>query len=489
MRYLPLLFIVLMACNQSHEHELPEYVFEQPGQPIPDPRPTPPTAPAGFQGVDNVEQSILDDLGNLDSDTERKESRYFIGCERSNNGQDLDEYTQGINRGINQLSSERELFYATPVGGGGCIYRVDLSKIGWTKSDWNLIADADVLQFKTQTVRGKTIQFLTQAKRPYLFGSSGLLAAYEGDAIADRGGKIYYTLMNQAADTTAFLASEDVDRQSQVNDEEAMFSGFSSSQIALGKTRIINVFESKNGACIGTLDTALGGDDIFKNPFSVELTKAGQVNGAVVSNKLFKHDAQEWICSLPNGLFANYRLNNAADVAQSIAPGNVVVNLQGAANNIDTQIRVGDCMTCHYKESAILGFKDQLRAHLTTNPAFNNAEKKLGQIFFRFDKITAKVSELNNNHARAMTELKVTAKEDPLWNVVLKQLRKEMTIDQVAAFMLLDTRTFTERLRGSPQSSQIFGNLISGGTVSLATLSQNFTVLSLETQAYEDENL
>jgi uncharacterized protein (DUF1697 family) len=316
-----------------------------------------------------------------------------------------------------------------------------------------------------------------------------MLTAYEGDAVADKRGAVYYTLMNQPANTTQFLAQRGVDRQAQVNEEEAMFSGFSSSQIALGKTRMIAVFESDNGACISTYDTQLGGDDIFKNPFTLELVQAGQINGAKVSNKIYRHDAQEHICSLPNGLFAEYRLNDKADVGQSIAPGNVVINLQGASNNIDSQIRVGDCMTCHYKESAILGFKDQLRAHLTTNPAFNQAEKKLGQIFFRFDKITAKVAELNRNHSQAMDQLGITAKEDPLWNVVMKPLRKEMTIDQVAAYMLMDTITFTERLRGSAVSSQALGNLLSGGTVSLATLSQNFTVLSQEVAAFEDANL
>lgn len=64
-----------------------------------------------------------------------------------------------------------------------------------------------------------------------------------------------------------------------------------------------------------------------------------------------------------------------------------------------------------------------------------------------------------------------------------------MTIEQVAAYMLLDSVTFKERLRGAPISSQVFGNLLSGGSVNLATLSKNFKVLTEETAAYEDENL
>jgi hypothetical protein len=479
-------FLLIVSCNKRETLEVPGGYFPQPSQPIPEPREPP---RPGFQTVDLVESDILNDLENLNSDTQRTESRYFIGCDRHNNGESMNEFTQGVNRGINQLSSERELFYSTPIGGGECVYRVDLTKLGWTKQDWELIANNDVLQFQSKTVRNRNIQFLTQSRRPYIFGASALLTAYEGDAVADKRGAIYYSILRQDANTTNFLRDRGVDRQAIVNDEEAMFSGFSSSQIALGKTRMIAVFDSTDGVCISTYDTVLGGDDIFKNPFTLELARAGQVNNQQVTLRIFQHDAQEHICTRPNGLFAEYRLNDRADTGQSIAPANVVTNLQGAAANIDSQIRLGDCMVCHYKESAILGFQDQLRAHITSNPAFSNVEKKLGAIFFRFDKITARVAELNRAHARAMTELGITASEDPLWNVVMKPLRKEMTIEQVAAYMLLDSVTFKERLRGAPISSQVFGNLLSGGSVNLATLSKNFKVLTEETAAYEDENL
>ena len=487
----PLIMIIaLSGCIKSKKHDYNvEPPYEEPSEPIPPPREPWPGEPSNYQGTDNIEDAMVLDLQNLDSDTQRRRTRYFVGCERFNSGADMFEYEQGINRGINQLSSERELFFATPIGEGQCVYRIDLERIGWTKSDWNLLTRADVLNFDSKTIRNKTLQFLAQARRPYIFGSSGLLSAFEADTVADQKGKIYYTLTNQPALTGEYLASRGVDRQAQVNDQIAMYSGFSGSQISLGKTRLIAVFESDEGACIQTYDTTLGGDDIFTNPFTTELAAAGQINGGKLTNRVFRHNAQETICSLPNGLFGEYRLNDAADIGQSVAPGNVVINLQAAAQNIDSQIRVGDCSVCHYKESAILGFKDQLRSHITGNPVFNNAEKKLGQVFFRFDKITARVQELNNNHTRAMAELQITAKEDPLWNVVFKPLRKEMNADQVAALVFMDTVTFKDRLRGAAESSRTLGNLLSDGTINLSTLSQNFRTLTEEIAAFEDTQL
>jgi len=99
------------------------------------------------------------------------------------------------------------------------------------------------------------------------------------------------------------------------------------------------------------------------------------------------------------------------------------------------------------------------------------------------------VQELNNNHTRAMAELQITAKEDPLWNVVFKPLRKEMNADQVAALVFMDTVTFKDRLRGAAESSRTLGNLLSDGTINLSTLSQNFRTLTEEIAAFEDAQL
>jgi hypothetical protein len=294
------------------------------------------------------------------------------------------------------------------------------------------------------TIRNQNIQFLTQTRRPYVYGSSAMVTAYEGDAVAAKAGAVYYKLLKQNPNTVLFLRDQGIDRQVEVNDERALFSGFSQSQIALGKTRLIGIFESRDGLCVQTWDTKFGGDDLFTNPFTKELAAAGQVKG-------------------------------------------IVININGA--QIDPTIRMGDCSNCHYKEGAAIPFKDQLRAHIVGNAAFNTKEKNLARIFFQSDQISAKMDELNRAHSQALTSLGVTHTEDPLWNVVTKPIRQEMSVDQVAALFFLETPDFIERLKGTAISSQVFGSLSNGGTVSLATLSQNFATLVKEIAAFEDENL
>lgn len=482
-----LLMLGINACTPGTVREVQkvDVVYQKPGAPIP---PIREPAKAGFQNLDVIEDAILLDLQNLSSDRARRDARYFVGCDRTNLGENVSEFEQGIDRGINQLSRERELHKVTPIGPANCIFRIDLDAIGWTRFDWQLIEQNDVLFFVSKTIRNQNIQFLTQTQRPYLFGSSAMVTAYEGDAVSNKRGAVYYKLVRQNPNTVLFLRDEGIDRQREINDENALVSGFSQSQIALGKTRLVTVFESNNGWCFGTYDTRFGGDDLFTNPFTIELARAGQVNNQQVTDKVFKHDAQEWICTLANGLWGLYRLNGADDLAAAFAPNDVVINIQGA--KIDPTIRNGDCSNCHYKEAVAQPFRDQLRSHIITNSAFGNQEKNLARIFFQYDQITALMDQLNRSHSRALTTLGVTAAQDPLWNVVTAPLRAEMTIDQVAAYTILDTQTFAERLKGTAISSQVLGNLLTpGGTVSLATLSSNYRTLVDEIQAFADENL
>lgn len=486
-RLMLLLLMLNFACKPGtiREVQTQDVVYQKPTGQIP---PIREPVKAGFQNLDVIEDAILLDLQNLSSDRQRRDARYFIGCDRTNLGENVSEFEQGIDRGINQLSRERELHKITPIGPANCIYRIDLDAIGWTRFDWQTIEQNDVLFFVSKTIRNQNIQFLTQTQRPYLFGSSAMVTAYEGDNVANKNGAVYYKLVRQNPNTVLFLRDEGIDRQVEVNDENALFAGFSQSQIALGKTRMVSVYESNNGYCISTYDTKFGGDDLFTNPFTIELARAGQANNQQVTDKVFKHDAQEHICTLSNGLWGLYRLNGANDLAAAFAPNDVVININGA--KIDPTIRMGDCSNCHYKDAAAIPFRDQLRAHIITNSAFGNQEKNLARIFFNYDQITAILDQLNRSHARALTTLGITAAQDPLWNVVVAPLRTEMTIDKVASYTILDTQTFTERLKGTAISSQVLGNLLTpGGTVSLATLSANYRTLVDEIQAFADENL
>jgi hypothetical protein len=452
----------------------PRIVYQKPDTPIPEPRPVP---RPGFVNLDLLEDTITLDLQSLNSEAEQQRTRYLVGCDRHNNGVDLSTYEQGVNLAMNRLSAERFLTKTTPIGNANCIFRLDLDDYTITRTEWREVVEPNTLfDFQTFSTRGQLIQFLTQSRKPYIFGDE-ICMMFECDEVADKGGKVYYDLVDQAFNTQDFLAQQGVVIQDQVNDEDALYSGFSQSPIALGKTRLIGLFDSDNGFCLSTYDTALGGDDLFINPFSLELAIAAR------SNKLFRHDAQEHICTSNNGLTV-WRLNNAADQAEVEAPTNIVGNTS-STKDVDGSIRIGDCGNCHFDRIAI-PFADSILPHILGNSAFDADEKQIARDIFNYDRITAKIAEINRVNREALADLDITAEEDPQTYGVQIQIRREMNADQVAGKVFLPTEQFLQQLRGTELSSVAFGALLNGGTVNLATLSENFANLVAELNAFDD---
>jgi hypothetical protein len=402
----------------------------------------------------------------------------------SNRDVDLTLIKQAVDLGMNRLSREAFLNPVTPIGNSQCIYRIDLDDYTITRREWRLIENNTIFDFVPNSVRAQNIQFLTQARKPYIF-SFELCTMFECDEVADQAGRIYYDLVDQDIRTDRFLAQEGIILQDEVDNEDVVMAGFTQSQIALGKGRLILAVESNSGYCLATYDVAQGGDDIFTNPFIKELTLAG---GRFNSDKLLAHDAQEWICSLDNSLFGLWRLNNANDLAEVEAPTNIVLKV-GA--RIDGAIRIGDCSECHYKQVAIpFVAGDQISNHIQRNSAFDEFEKNLGEIFFNYDRLSAIIEEINRRNSFSLAELGVDgARGDPLTQNLFAPYRNEMNSAQVASLLLMTEEEFLLLLPGTEVSSQVLGNLINGGTISLQVLSDNFNTLTLELRAFEDADL
>jgi len=131
-------------------------------------------------------------------------------------------------------------------------------------------------------------------------------------------------------------------------------------------------------------------------------------------------------------------------------------------------------------------FSDQIGSFIIRNSAFDQNEKLLAEKFFRFDEMQAVIGDINRRNRSALDELGITGTQDPINEVIARPFRREMNASQVASMTFLTTEEFLERLAGTAISSQVFGNLVGGGTVSLATISANFETLSLELNLFQD---
>ena len=481
---------MVVACDSKVEERIVEVPIPQ----IPDGfepvEPVPIDPGASFIGFTVLEDQMILDLQNIPSNAQRQDSRYLVGCNRFNQGDDLTLFEQGVNKGINGISTEPQLERVRAIGVGDCIYRVRLSDYGITPREWARIEECLLLPLRISSVRNDAIRFLTQSRIPWVFAEDFFTFVANGDAVIDSRDRagitrncslIYYDLKEAPNNLDDFFVTRGVDVQGEYDDEEAVLQGFSQSGIALGKSRGVQFLQSTFGWCMSTFDSALGGDDMFVNPFPIEAVIAG--DGVQISDRVYQFDAMETICANPNSLYEDFYLNGAAKLAEFEAP-NDVVNQQ---NPIDPTIRLRDCSRCHH--DAAIEFTDQLGSHIANNPAFNLDERTRGAIFFSAIRAQAIMQEIDDQHNDALRKLGITAENDPVNEVLVDPFRNEMSASQIASFFLMPEQEFLRRLRASAISSVTFGNLLTGGRVSLAILSLNFITLSLEIQAYEDIEL
>lgn len=477
-------FVGFFACTPSKTVEV-----RQPGQQIPPPsRPIPPPVNPGelpdTMGLEIVEDQILLDLNTL-SDNDRLNARYLVTCNFYNEGgQDLAIARQGVNKGINSISTENNIERAETIGVGDCLQRIDLADYGLTFREWNAIGSNLLLRFVTQSVRGEQIQFLTQSLQPYVFASDFFTTTLGADQLT-AGNGLYYALIEQPIGLLAFYDSIGVDLQAEFDNEDATLSAFSQSGIALGKTRSVQIVEADDLYLVSSYDSSLAQQDShFVNPFPVE---AAIANGVLRSNKVFGNAqqffAQEHIGFLPNGMLF-FRLNGFNGNAETAAPNNVVINLNSAAIGLDPTIFIGSCHECH--TLPMIQFKDQLGPHIASQGAFNALEKELGEVFFDGTKTEGRLRTINTQFARNLEQLGQTnTAKDSVTEALITPLRSEMTGPQICGYLLIDLDLCLAKIAGSDKSSQIFGNVLAGGTVSLGTLSQNFNQLVVDTGAFQ----
>ena len=496
MKFIVLIMVFFWACSQEKNKVVERPI---PGGPINVPPPNVPSNP-DYINLDIMEDAVLLDLNTL-SDVERVNARYFNSCNEYNQGKrDQQAYIAAANKAINSISTESVLENVKAIAPGNCLMRIDLRDYGLTRSEWADITTVLVdrlgrvvrgkfllIPAVSDSARGQQIQFLTQAVLPIVDTSDFTTTTLGADALTAENG-LYYKLIEQPVFLADFFRDIGADIQRQADDEELLLAGFSQSQIALGKSRQVMVAEADEFFVMTTYDSALDdGVDHFVTPFTIEVAQA---QGLKRSNKIFVESAQEHIYFLPNGMMA-YRLNGNGLVNggafEFVAPNNVVINTLASARQLDPTVNIGSCMGCHFEP--VIRFNDQLRRHIAQNSAFNALEKELGEVFYDAVSMEATLTVINQEHQDALRKLGVVGAVDPVHDKLVFPFRKEQSADEVCGRLMIPTDVCLQRIRGSALSSQVVGNLLNGGTVSLAILSQNFQQLIIDTQAFRDGSL
>lgn len=459
----------------------------------------------GFVSLDLIEDQMLLDVLSIQSQTDRLNSRYLVGCDVYNIGtESLVDVEQGANKFINSISTESRVERVVPIGNTDCAFRIDTDDYGLNElvtyngdsipgrlnrgtrlTKWQLLERVDVLFVVSESARNQNLQFQTQSLRPYVFLNSIAVSALEGDDVADRGCNVYCELVNQPRDKASFFSSLGVNVQQEYDDEAALYEANSLSQIAIGKSRGYEILDSDDGWVWSSFDSTLGADkDHFETPFKLE---AALASGRRVSNKIFLQDAGERFYSLDNECLG-FRLENGAGLAEVVAPATVVNHTKNATARIDVQIRIGDCVGCHKRGP--IPFVGQIRDHVLGNSSFNAAEKDIVRVFSDPVQIGATILEIESDYLQNCLEpLGIDSSKDPITESITLPFRAQLGAAKLCSYTFLDTPECLERLRGTDKSSQVFGNILNGGTVSLPTFVNGFPDFVEEMGVFKDVSI
>lgn len=416
---------------------------------------TPPIRNPGSQYLylDNIEDAIVQDLTGLDEAT-RLQTRYLVLSDVFNQGSDrLEEARNGAMKSINQLSRRRLVSRGTFIDPEKTILRVDLRDYFGNEGPdiWRTVEYDAVIEIVSETVRNRTAQFFTQTRQPWMHASVFAETALTNET--------YYDIMEIPDSLGAFYKDVlRINQQALFDDRDPGITllGFDESVISPDTNRLMLRIENDDGGVWQTYDVDInsrGDVNVFQAPFVKE---AG-------SRRVFAHDAQEFIYPLPNGLHG-YALYDAAGVRTNDAPETIVTNIRTSALGLTPEIRnARDCLSCH--AGGFIPAIDQVGQHIKTSQ-FNAADKRLGELFFKPQRVNDAFFDRDNAVYRAaLRQIGISGELDPINYGLLDPIRTGLDLKEAAAFLFIDEDELSACIEGSENASIEVGPLANGGTV------------------------
>jgi hypothetical protein len=473
--------------RQAVGYEIPTEAPKEPPPPIKDTNPK-------FLALDEIEDLILRDLSRPElNQADRENYRYLVVSDIVDEGGETAQPIEGVNKTINSLSTERSLEQGEVIDSDKSIMRIDLRDYFGTKGRavWQRFEKDAVIKVVSQTVRGRTLQFLAQAVQPWaharVFAETTLTKETYYDIVG-----IPATLALFYSKFAGVIPQDEFDAQN-----EGLTLVGSQNSLISQNNRMLWRLDGAEGGVWQTFDVdnrnVGNAQNLFENPFPVEVNPFGRQladektsealgrrkpppppkpapappkpQRVILTNKIFQHAASEVIASLPNGMLA-FGLFDAAGVRTNSAPQTVVTNTRAVGLGLSSELQnARDCSGCH--TAGFIKFTDEIGAHIIGSAVFNDAEKKLGRELYRPQREVDKLFQDDNEQfADALEKLDIAQGEDPINVGLLDNVRSGISFKEAASFFFLEEGDFLARLRGVQTAQAEVGTLIRGGSLS-----------------------
>lgn len=419
--------------------------------------------PDTFSSLDYVESLKLGYLTSLANSVDRLNTRFIDFSQARILNLPMDNAYKAFNRALNSVSFNQDIYKCKPLDEFETTCAVDIRELSQTRAKYDQIAINADLPFESKTTKGLVIQQLTGTKLPSLHYDE-LMATVFGKV------NVYYGLLGFLDSVQAFSLFG-IDEAKQIVDLEYASIGTNLSGITSARnTRLIQIYESdfngRSTICSASYDNpALAGADrdLFQSPFLDETR----------SKRIYKFEASEVLCLLPNNLMS-YVLHNNKNILVDHAPENIVHC--NNANCLDATIDISDCMNCH--QTGFLPKSDVVRDHILESGVFNAEEVELAKAVYLTGQESDELwTRLNAVYKQGLDNLGYGASEDNHFILAYNNYFRGQTKEQIAAFLYIKPEALEECITSSAILRDQLGSLLTGGQITHDTFKGAFQTL------------
>ncbi|HTU21238.1 MAG TPA: hypothetical protein VMG10_24505 [Gemmataceae bacterium] len=406
-----------------------------------------PQTPRRFLTNTDLFKFILDDLDKA-SERDRRFLRYLTLVHLYNAGvsdDELDAYRLGINRLLNSLSHQAELFVPEPIDPAKTILRVDLRRVGWSEADWYRLAAADPFALVLDLGTAKTCCHITNC----------LIPALRGDVFCFTASRppLYHDLLHIPRTFRELEKQLKVNSKKDISDGNVLRAGFYPSGVSINPRVVERLLGGSTPFWRSyDFDRPDGTQNIFANPLGP--ATAGSHEYA------FTPKGGEIIFALENGLHA-YML---IDVAGNRLDAAALTIVSDPAQKEKAVINGASCYRCHV--AGFIPVHDQIRPHARRNRAAF-AKDELEKIFALYpdqSHLDRQIAKDNARYLRALREIGVeSTRTDPI-TLISQRFDEALNLRLAAAEAGVETEAFLLLIERNALLKRIIGDLRNEGS-------------------------
>jgi len=444
---------------------------------------TPPPGPSQTLSPTDIFTMVAQDLQKVaaTSNSNAPFTRYISFAVMANNGAsglDLQNYSNGIARLLNSLSTNPRVTKPVPINADNTVFRLDIRNYNWSQQNWEdilkaypyatLQRSASLLQefrLLAQTdlpvVNGDWFSFTVA--QPPLYNELLQLGSNEASLEQILGFSIV-TDLQQTLDDTASL------------DTKVLRAGFARSGVALNN-RAFERHVTRNGAYWRSFDFADPGPNAnaaqqaAKNVFASPLGSARIIN----SNISFQEDAGEIIFSLPNGLQGYFLVDGQANRLDAAA-----LNVAQDPSRQQKSILNGySCMGCH--APGILPKHDEVATVAAGRGFSPDALTAILRLYGDSQSLSAAFTSDTTRYLSALGQASFDPSNTRPMVLAGNYYEKDITMADAAAVLGLSSPTFQGLFNNASQGlKEALAGIASGGTVTREVFEAQFPQLVVD---------